>query len=62
MGCKNLKSVQLKGKALKSIKTGAFKKTSAKLTVSAKKMIKKQKAKLLKQLKKAGAGKKTKVK
>lgn len=62
MGCKNLKSVQLKGKALKSIKTGAFKKTSAKLTVSAKKMSKKQKAKLLKQLKKAGAGKKTKVK
>lgn len=62
MGCKNLKSVQLKGKALKSIKSGAFKKTSGKLVVSAKKMSKKQKAKLLKQLKKAGAAKKTKVK
>lgn len=62
MNCKNLKSVQLKGKALKSIKSGAFKKTSAKLVVSAKKMSKKQKASLLKNLKKAGAGKKTKVK
>ncbi|MEY8427031.1 glycoside hydrolase N-terminal domain-containing protein [Lachnospiraceae bacterium 46-15] len=62
MNCKNLKSVQLKGKALKTIKSGAFKKTSAKLVVSAKKMSKKQKARLLKSLKKAGAGKKTKVK
>ncbi len=62
MNCKNLKSVQLKGKVLKTIKSGAFKKTSAKLVVSAKKMSKKQKVKLLKNLKKAGAGKKTKVK
>ena len=61
-GCKNLKSVQLKGKALKSIKSGAFKKTSAKLTVSAKKMSKKQKAALRKKLKKAGSSKKVKVK
>ena len=52
----------LKGKVLKTIKSGAFKKTSAKLVVSAKKMSKKQKVKLLKNLKKAGAGKKTKVK
>ena len=62
MGCKNLKSVQLKGKALKNIKSGAFKKTSAKLVVRAKKMSKKDKVKLLKKLKKAGAGKKIKVK
>ena len=62
MNCKNLKSVLLKGKALKTIKSGAFKKTSSKLVVSAKKMNKKEKAKLLKKLKKAGAGKKVKVK
>lgn len=61
-GCKNLKNVQLKGKALKTIRTGAFQKTSAKLTVSAKRMTKKQKAALLGKLKKAGAGKKAKVK
>lgn len=60
-GCKNLSSVQLKGKALKKIGSQAFKKTSAKLTVSAKKMNKKQKAALLRNLKKAGASKKTKV-
>ncbi|MEY8426568.1 NPCBM/NEW2 domain-containing protein [Lachnospiraceae bacterium 46-15] len=62
MGCKNLKSVQLKGKAPKTIKTGAFKKTSAKLVVSAKKLNKKQKAALQKKLKKAGMGKKGIVK
>jgi len=47
---------------LKNIKSGAFKKTSAKLVVRAKKMSKKDKVKLLKKLKKAGAGKKIKVK
>ena len=62
MGCKNLKSVQLKGKALNNIKTGAFKKTSAKMVVSAKKMNKKQKASLLKKMKRAGMSKKGKVK
>lgn len=62
MNCKKLTNVQLKGKALKSIKAGAFKKTSAKLKVSAKKMSKKEKAKLLKALKKAGCSKKVKVK
>lgn len=62
MNCKKLANVQLKGKALKSIKAGAFKKTSAKLKVSAKKMSKKEKAKLLKALKKAGCSKKVKVK
>ena len=62
MNCKNLKTVQLKGKALKTIKKGAFQNTSAKITVSAKKMSKKQKAELLKKLKKAGMSKKAKVK
>ena len=62
MGCKNLKSVQLKGNALKNIKSGAFKKTSAKMVVSVKKLNKKQKAALFKKLKKAGMSKKGKVK
>ena len=62
MNCKKLKTVQVKGKALKKIKAGAFKNTSAKITVSAKKMSKKQKAALLKNLKKSGISKKAKVK
>lgn len=62
MNCKKLANVQLKGKDLKNIRPGAFKKTSAKLKVSAKKMNKKQKAKLLKALKKSGSSKKVKVK
>lgn len=53
-GYKKLKTVQVKGKVLKNIKSGAFKKTSAKLKVSAKKLTKKQKAALLKKIKKAG--------
>lgn len=61
-GCTKLKSVQLKGKALATIGKQAFKKTSAKMIVSAKKLNKKQKAALLKKVKKAGAGKKVKVK
>lgn len=62
MNCKNLRTVQVQGSALKTIRSGAFKKTSAKITVSAKKMNKKQKAALLKKLKKAGISKKAKVK
>lgn len=62
MNCKNLKTVQLKGKALKTVRSGAFKKTSAKLTVSAKKLNKKQKAALLGKLKKAGISRQAKVK
>lgn len=62
MNCKNLKTVQLKGSALKTVKTGAFKKTSAAITVSAKKLNKKQKAALLKKLKKAGISKQAKMK
>lgn len=62
MNCKKLKTVQLKGNALKKIKPKAFKKTAAKITVIAKKMTKKQKATLRKNLKKAGISKKVKVK
>ena len=61
MGCRSLKSVQIKGKALRNISTGAFKKTSAKMTVSAKKLSKKQKAGLMKKFRKAGMSKKAKV-
>lgn len=62
MKCKKLKSVQLKGSALKTVKAGAFKKTAAKITVSAKKMKKNQKAALWKKLRRAGISKKAKVK
>lgn len=62
MNCKKLKSVQLKGSALKTVKAGAFKKTAAKITVSAKKMKKNQKAALWKKLRRAGISKKAKVK
>lgn len=62
MGCKNLKSVQFMGKAPKTIKTGAFKKTYTKMVATAKKLNKKQKAALQKKLRKAGMGKKGKVK
>ena len=61
MGCRSLKSVQIKGKALRNISTGAFKKTSAKMTVSAKKLSKKQKAGLMKKFRKAGMSKKAKM-
>lgn len=61
MGCRSLKSVQIKGKALRSISAGAFKKTSAKMSVSAKKLSKKQKAGLMKKFRKAGMSKKAKM-
>ena len=61
-GCKNLKMVQMKGKALKTVQSGAWKNTHAKMVVSAKKMAKKQKAALFKKLKRAGMSKKGKVK
>lgn len=61
MGCKSLKSVQIKGKALRSISAGAFKKTSAKMTVRAKKLSKKQKAGLMKKFRKTGMSKKAKM-
>lgn len=59
-GCKNLKMVQMKGKALKTVQSGAWKNTHAKMVVSAKKMAKKQKAALFKKLKRAGMSKREK--
>lgn len=61
-GCKKLKTVILEGNSLKTIKKGAFKKTSSNITVKAKKMQKNQKKQLLKKLKKAGVSKKAKLK
>ena len=62
-GCKKLSKVTLKGTALKNIKTGAFKKTSTKMTVKTpKKMKKTLRNALLKKRKKAGMSKKAKIK
>lgn len=62
-GCKKLSKITLKGTALKNIKPGAFKKTSAKMTVKAPKKLKKaQRSKLLKKMKKAGMSKKARIK
>ncbi len=52
-GCKKLKTVEAKGK-LKAIKSGAFKNTSKKLCIWAKKLTKKQKRELLRKLRKSG--------
>ena len=60
--CRNLKTLQCKGTALKKIKTGAFRKTGNTLTVTVKKRNRKQKAALWKKLKKAGISKKAKLK
>ena len=60
--CKNLKTLQCKGTALKKIKSGAFRKTGNTLTVTVKKRNRKQKAALWKKLKKAGISKKAKLK
>lgn len=57
--CKRLSKLKLKGTALTEISSGAFKKTSAKITVNVpKKMKTAQCSKLLKKLKKAGISKK----
>lgn len=61
-GCRNLKSIQLKGKALKTIRNGAFQKTASRMVVSAKKLSRKQKLLLKKKMRKAGMSKKGKVK
>ena len=62
-GCKQLKKVILKGTKLKTIKSGAFKKTSAKMTVKVPKKLKApQRKKLLKKMKKAGISKKAVIK
>ena len=59
-GCKNLKKVILKGKTFKPGKN-SFKQTSPKLKISAKKMSKKQRANLQKQIRSKGKNKKAKV-
>ena len=63
-GCTKLSSVVVKGTALTTIKTGAFKKTSAKMTVTfkTKKVTAKKRAALLKKMKKAGMSKAAKLK
>lgn len=62
-GCKKLSKITLKGTALKNIKTGAFKKTSAKMTVKVPKKLKKaQRNALLKKMKRAGMSKKARIK
>ena len=62
MGCKNLKSIRLKGKALKTLKAKALKGTHAKLKISAKGWSKKKKSSLLKACRKAGMNKRGTVK
>lgn len=61
-GCRNLKIIQLKGKALRKVGKQALKKTSAKIVVQTKGMKKKQKEKLLRSMRKAGMSKKGKIK
>lgn len=63
-GCTKLSSVVVKGTALKAFKAGAFKKTSAKMTVTfkSKKVTVKKRAALLKKMKKAGMSKSAKLK
>lgn len=63
-GCKKLSSVIVKGTGLKSIKSKAFKKTSAKMKVTfkSKKVTAKKRAALLKKMKKAGMSKSAKLK
>jgi len=54
-GCKKLTKVSFKGTAVKSIKAAAFKKANAKIKVTLPKKLKgKNRAKIVKQLKKAG--------
>lgn len=55
--CKKLKTIQIKGTALKTIQSQALKKTAVQIKIKTKGMKKKQKAALLKKLKKAGAKK-----
>ena len=61
--CKKLSRIIVKGKTIKSIKTGAFKKTAGKITVTVpKKMTPKKRSSLKKQLRKAGISKNVKIK
>ena len=59
--CKKLKTVIVKGKALKTIQSGAFKKTPSGIKIQTKGLSKKQKKTLLNKFKKAGM-KKAKIK
>lgn len=64
-GCKKLSKVTFKGTAVKTVKSGAFKKTSAKMTVKVPKALKKNKKTLTafkKKLTKSGMSKKLVVK
>lgn len=63
-GCTKLSNVVIKATGLKTIKAGAFKKTSKKMTVkfTSKKVTAKKRAALLKKMKKAGMSKKAKLK
>jgi len=63
-GCTKLSSVVIKATGLKTIKAGAFKKTSKKMTVkfTSKKVSAKKRKALLKKMKKAGMSKKAKLK
>ena len=63
--CKKLEKVTFKGSAVKTIKSGAFKKTSSKITVSVPKALRKDKKKAAafkKKLTKSGMSKKLKLK
>lgn len=61
--CKKLSKVTLKGTALTTIQSGAFKKTASKVTVTMPKKLKKAKKNaLLKKMKKAGMAKKSAAK
>ncbi len=53
-GCKKLKKITLKGAALKTVKSGAFKKTAKNLTVKASKVKKAQRKKLQVAMRKGG--------
>ncbi|MCI8496152.1 MAG: leucine-rich repeat protein [Lachnospiraceae bacterium] len=61
--CKKLKKITYQNTTAPSIKTGAFKKTSSKITVNVPKSMKsKERKKFLNALKKAGASKKSQIK
>ncbi len=63
MGSSKLKNITLeKGAVLNTIKSGAFKNTSSKITVKAPGMNAKQRNTILKKMKKAGMGKKSDIK
>ena len=63
MGSSKLKNITLeKGAVLNTIKSGAFKNTSSKITVKAPGMNAKQRNTILKKMKKAGMGKKSVIK